>query len=73
MRKLALKRLRALNGEKKRFSAKLRMLRALLDNDFLYRICSESKRRRPDKSAHFPRCCHKICWDAPLPGLNRKS
>jgi predicted transposase YbfD/YdcC len=37
MRKLALKRLRALNVEKKRFSAKLRMLRALLDNDFLYR------------------------------------
>jgi hypothetical protein len=37
MRKLALKRLWALNVEKKRLSAKLRMLCALLDNDFLYR------------------------------------
>jgi predicted transposase YbfD/YdcC len=37
MRKLALKRLRALKVEKKRYSAKLRMMRALLDNDFLSR------------------------------------
>jgi hypothetical protein len=37
MRKLALKRLRALKVYKKRYSAKLRMLRAVLDNDFLSR------------------------------------
>jgi predicted transposase YbfD/YdcC len=37
MRKMALKRLRALNVEKKRYSAKLRMLRAVLDNAFLFR------------------------------------
>jgi predicted transposase YbfD/YdcC len=37
MRKLALKRLRALKVEKKRYSAKLRMLRAVLDNAFLSR------------------------------------
>jgi predicted transposase YbfD/YdcC len=35
MRKLALKRLRALTVEKKRYSAKLKMLRAVLDNTFL--------------------------------------
>jgi predicted transposase YbfD/YdcC len=37
MRKLALKRLRALKVEKKRYSAKLRMMRAMLDNEFLSR------------------------------------
>jgi hypothetical protein len=34
---LALKRLRALKVEKKRYSARLRMMRAILDNDFLYK------------------------------------
>jgi predicted transposase YbfD/YdcC len=37
MRKLALKRLRALKVEKKRYSAKLRMLRAVPDDAFLSR------------------------------------
>jgi hypothetical protein len=37
MRKLALKRLWALKVEKKRYSAKLRMMRAMLDNGFLSR------------------------------------
>jgi predicted transposase YbfD/YdcC len=37
LRKLALKRLRGLKVEKKRYSAKLRMLRAVLDNAFLSR------------------------------------
>jgi predicted transposase YbfD/YdcC len=37
MRKLALKRLRALKVEKKRYSAKLRMMRAMLDDGFLSR------------------------------------
>ncbi|MDR3172139.1 MAG: hypothetical protein LBU17_11045 [Treponema sp.] len=37
MRKLALKRLRALNVEKKRYSANLKMMRAMLDNGFLSR------------------------------------
>jgi predicted transposase YbfD/YdcC len=37
MRKLALKRLRSLKVEKKRYSARLRMTRAILDNDFLYK------------------------------------
>jgi predicted transposase YbfD/YdcC len=37
MRKLALKRLRSLKVEKKRYSAKLRMLRAVLDDSFLSR------------------------------------
>jgi predicted transposase YbfD/YdcC len=37
MRKLALKRLRGLKVEKKRYSAKLRMLRAVLDDTFLSR------------------------------------
>ncbi|MDR3311822.1 MAG: hypothetical protein LBS64_01640 [Spirochaetaceae bacterium] len=37
MRKLALKRLRALKVDKKRYSAKLRMLRAVLDDRFLSR------------------------------------
>jgi predicted transposase YbfD/YdcC len=36
MRKMALKHLRSLNVEKKRFSAKHRMARAALNNDFLY-------------------------------------
>jgi tyrosyl-tRNA synthetase len=37
MRKLALKRLRALNVEKKRYSANLKMMRAMLDNGLLSR------------------------------------
>jgi hypothetical protein len=37
MRKPALKRLRALKVEKKRYGTKLRMMRAMLDDGFLSR------------------------------------